>query len=165
MPEGADLPVQDRRDNYWIVREVRVVAAAVTAHGWHPVEGYYWSHSRMRIGRQLHHLAIPSYRQVFPILWIVPGHQDCRLHFPRRFFEEIPGLLLLQHVRYCRDRIDLHSLLTRPVKGEDPALVFTGPDCELLSSRRTILGLTGGCHLRSRLNKRLRRGTTTGIDA
>ena len=38
MPEGAGLPVPDHRDNFWIVREARVVAAAVTVHGWHPVQ-------------------------------------------------------------------------------------------------------------------------------
>ena len=101
MTGGEGLSVQDRRDNYWIVREVRVVAAAVMVHGWHPVQEYCCSRSRMLIGRQLPHLAIPSYQPVFPILWIVPVHQEFRLHFPLRVPEKILSFLLHQHVRYC----------------------------------------------------------------
>lgn len=100
-PEGAGLPVQDRRDNYRIVREARGVAAAVMVHDWHPVQGYSCSRSRMLIGRQLHSLAISSYPQVSPILWIVPVHQGFRLHFALRFPEKIPCFLLHQDVRYC----------------------------------------------------------------
>jgi len=112
MVGGAGLPVPDRRDNYRIVREVRVVAAAVMVHDWHPVQEYCCSRSRMLIGRRLHSLAILSYQPVSPILCFVPVHQEFRLHFPLRFPEKIPCFLLHQHVRYCRHLIDQKSLLT-----------------------------------------------------
>jgi len=105
------LPVPDRRDNYRIVRGARGVAAAVMVHDWHPVQEYCCSRSRMLIGRQLHSLAISSYQPVSPILCFVPVLQECRLHFPLRFPEKIPCLLLHQHVRYCRNLIDQKSLL------------------------------------------------------
>ena len=101
MTGGEGLPVQDRRDNYWIVREARGVAAAVMVHDWHPVQEYCCSRSRMLIGRQLHSLAISSYPQVSPILCFVPVHQGFRLHFALRFPEKIPCFLLHQDVRYC----------------------------------------------------------------
>ena len=101
MTGGEGLPVQDRRDNYWIVREARGVAAAVMVHDWHPVQGYCGSRSRMLIGRQLHLLAISSYQPVSPILCFVPALQECRLHFPLRVPEKILSFLLHHHVRYC----------------------------------------------------------------
>ena len=112
MPAGADLPVPDRRDNYWIEREVRVVAAAVTAHGLHPVRDYSCFRPRTQNGQQLHSLVKTSSRPVFLILWIVPGHQEYLLHLPLGISVKIACLRLLQYVRYYRDRIGRKRLLT-----------------------------------------------------
>jgi len=116
MPEGAGLPVQDRRDNYWIEREVRVVAAAVTAPGLHPAQDYSCFRPRTPNGQQLHSLVKTSSRPVFLILWIVPGHQEYLLHLPLGTSAEIPGLRLLQYVHYYRDRIGRNRLLTELMK-------------------------------------------------
>ena len=112
MPVGADLPVPDRRDNYWIEREVRVVAAAVTAHGLHPVQECSCFRPRIPNGQQLHSLVKTSSRPVFLILWIVPGHQEYLLHLPLGISVKIACLRLLQYVRYYRDRIGRKRLLT-----------------------------------------------------
>ena len=116
MPKGGDLPVPDRRDNYWIVREVRVVAAVVTAHGSHPVEEYSCSRLRTPNGQQPHSLVKTSFQPVFLILWIVPGHQEYLMHLPLGTSAEIPGLRLLQYVHYYRDRIGRNRLLTELMK-------------------------------------------------
>ena len=116
MPAGAELPVPDRRDNYWIEREVRVVAAAVTAHGLHPVQECSWFRLRIPNGQQLHSMVKTSSRPVFPILWIVPGHQEYLLHLPLGISVEFPCLRLLQYVCYFRDQIGRNRLLTELMK-------------------------------------------------
>jgi hypothetical protein len=68
MPEGGGLPVQDRRGNCRRVREVHVVAFAMTAHGEQSIRDYSRSRSRLQIGQQLPHLGIPSYQPVSLIL-------------------------------------------------------------------------------------------------
>jgi hypothetical protein len=116
MKEGAGLPVPDRRDNYRIVREVHVVAVVMMVHGWHPVEEYSCSRPRIPNGQQPHSLVKTSFQPVFLILWIVPGHQEYLLHLPLGTSAEIPGLRLLQYVRYYRDRIGRNRLLTELMK-------------------------------------------------
>lgn len=116
--EGGGLPVQGRRDNLQIVPGACGVAAAGRVPGWSPVEGYSWFRSRMRIWRYLHRPALSSCPQVFPALWIVPGHQGFRLHFPPGFPEKIPCLLLHQHVRCWWGLVDQKSLLKYPTSGK-----------------------------------------------
>ena len=112
MPAGAELPVPDRRDNYWIEREVRVVAAAVTAHGLYPVQECSCYRLRIPNGQQLHSLEKTSSRPVFPILWIVQGHQIYLLHLPPGISVEFPCFRLFQYVRYYPDQIGRNRLLT-----------------------------------------------------
>jgi hypothetical protein len=116
MPAGADLPVPDRRDNYWIEREVRVVAAVVTAHGLHPVQECSCFRPRIPNGQQLHSMVKTSFQPVFPILWIVLEHQMFPLRFSPGFPVEILCLRLYQYVRYYRDQIDRNKLLTELMK-------------------------------------------------
>jgi hypothetical protein len=118
--EGGRLPVQDRRDNYRIVREDRGVAAAVMDHDYLPLQGYRCSRSRMRIGQHLHSLAKPSCQPLSPTLPVAPESFGFRLHFALRFQKKIPCSLLHWHVLQGWDLIGQMSLLKDQKRGKIP---------------------------------------------
>ncbi len=165
VPGGAGLPAPGRRDTVRIVREARVVAAGVRGRDWHPVQGQDRSRSRyadratpappcaaMNTGKSSR----------FPGLPLCIRNAGC-----------IPsGFLRRSRASCCSSMFIIAgigsacSVSWQPGQGRRSGHGTGRPGLHtLVRSTRTIPGRAGGCHIRSGPGKRLRRGTTTGIDA